>query len=334
VFTIETAGKRVGGAKSGAPRGAHMTTAHAGGLPERWDAVLEHRDRAFRVARARLSNPYDVDDCVQEGMARVVAMPNLDLDRVGPLLSTVVANVATDTHRKHSRSSRLQARLTGSVVTAQVHDEPVCDAAEARWLHTQLGSLAPRERAVLELRAEGRTVAQTAAALGMTYKAVESAFTRGRTALKDLWRATLAGIGALVTRAWRAPDRAAGTAVLAAAVSLAGAAIHLSPLSPAGPGTLAGPATSGVTTTSYPSPAPRVVADLRLSSRTLTRARPPRNLPRARTVAAVQAPTAGKLQPARVSVTREHDRESLPETLQRCVRNGVTVSPSEISCRG
>src|SRR4051812_40844194 len=42
---------------------ARMTTAEAGSLPERWDAVLEHRDRALRVARARLSDPYDVDDC-------------------------------------------------------------------------------------------------------------------------------------------------------------------------------------------------------------------------------------------------------------------------------
>jgi RNA polymerase sigma factor (sigma-70 family) len=312
-----------------------MTTAHAGGLSERWDAVLEHRERALRVARARLTDPYDVDDAVQEGMARVVAMPNLDLDRIGPLLSTVVANVAIDTHRRQDRWARLENKLTTSQITAQPHDEPVCDAAEARWLQEQLASLAPRERAVVELRAEGRSVAETASLLGISYKAVESAFTRGRTALKALWRTTLVGVGALVLRAWRVPNKAVGTTVLAAAVSLVIAVVHLAPSVPFGSHP-AGPGSTGVTAASYRSAEPKLVGGpVRPGGAPAIRGprRPPAST-QVRTIAALQAPKAGKFKPAVVTVTKEHDRESFSETLQRCLRNGVTVSPTDIECRG
>src|SRR4051812_12159339 len=182
-----------------------MTAAYAEDLPERWDAVLEHRDRARRVARARLSSPHDIDDCVQEGMTRVVAMPELDLGRVGPLLSTVVANVAADTHRWQTRSARLRAKVTWTEVAAAPHDDEVCDEAEARWLRSQLHALTPRERAVLELRADGHSVAQTAAELGITYKAVESAYTRGRNVLKAAWRLTLGVLALVATRHVRRP---------------------------------------------------------------------------------------------------------------------------------
>jgi RNA polymerase sigma factor (sigma-70 family) len=312
-----------------------MTTAHAGGLPERWDAVLEHRDRAFRIARARLSDPCDVDDCVQEGMARVVAMPNLDLGRVGPLLSTVVANVATDTHRKHSRTHRLQARLTSTEVTAQVHDEPVCDAAEARWLQTQLEALAPRERAVVEMRAEGRTVAQTATALGMTYKGVESAFTRGRTALKLLWRATLTALGAFVVRAWRVPNRTAGAAVLAAAASLILAVTHLGPGE--SPGLLAQKPLPQVTSTASQTEGLQTAARkglARKASPHVRRPAPKAHVRHATPLVAVQPPQTHDLRWGGVRESRERPDESADETILRCVRKGLTVSPSEISCRG
>jgi RNA polymerase sigma factor (sigma-70 family) len=310
-----------------------MTTAHAGGLSARWDAVLEHRERALRVARARLSDPYDVDDAVQEGMARVVAMPNLDLDRIGPLLSTVVANVAIDTHRKYSRWSRLEARLTSTEVAAQVHDEPVCDAAEARWLHTQLQSLAPRERAVLELRAEGRSVAETASLLGISYKAVDSAFTRGRTALKALWRATLVVLAAATIRVLRLPPKLATAAVLAAAATLAISVLQLAPTSPSKPSTP--PQPPGIAGSSYPGGEPKLVAEetrrqVGATHNTKTRAAA-RRVDRT-TLAAVPPPTSAGIQAGRAALSRKHADESMQQTVRRCIRRGVYVSPWRISC--
>jgi RNA polymerase sigma factor (sigma-70 family) len=307
-----------------------MTTAHAGTLPERWDAVLEHRDRALRVARARLSDPYDVDDCVQEGMARVVAMPNLDRGRVGPLRSTVVANVAADTHRQQVRSLRLRAKVGWSEVPTPPGDEAVCDAAEARWLRTRLETLGERERAVVELRAKGRTVTETAAALGMTYKAVESAFTRGRAALKTLWRATLVTFGAAIMRTLRSSERAAGAAALAAALSFA-IVVQVVPHKPAHHAPAAAPpmpTTSYQTTTAEPSSS--AVGKARTGRRTVA----PRHRDRGAQTLAVVRPPHTFAGPGRVRVTREHPEESLADTAQRCLRKGVTVRPDKIRCNG
>jgi RNA polymerase sigma-70 factor (ECF subfamily) len=307
-----------------------MATSHAGSLPERWDAVLEHRDRALRVARARLSDPYDVDDCVQEGMARVVAMPNLDLGRVGPLLSTVVANVAADTHRQHLRSTRLTSKVERSQLPAEACDEPVCDAAEARWLRTKLDTLGERERSVVQLRAEGRTVAETAAALGMTYKAAESAFTRGRNALKVLWRATLVAVGALPTRT-RFSQRGAGAAVLAAAVSLTVLGVQFGPVEPAGPGSREAHVVPAGTYRS----ASQVSASVANQRPAQSPARPSGadRQQAAAAVATLQPPGAGKLHPAGVSVSNQNSHESLAATLDRCLKKGITISPSKVRCR-
>jgi RNA polymerase sigma factor (sigma-70 family) len=304
-----------------------MSTAPAWNLPERWDAVLEHRDRALRVARARLSDPYDVDDCVQEGMARVVAMPNLDLGRVGPLLSTVVANVAADTHRQHVRSHRLSSKVASTQVPVQAGDEQICDAAEARWLRSQLDTLGERERSVLELRAEGRTVAETAAALGMTYKAAESAFTRGRHALKALWRATLVAVGAATVRGFRSSERTAAAVALAAAMSFA-VAVQFVPQQPTQAQHVTSPAmpeTAYRAVTLGPSSAndaPRTGTEKVVSQRSAHRSQELANIQPPHTYA----------RPGRIRVTREHPDESFLDTVQRCIRKGLTIRPDKIRC--
>lgn len=306
-----------------------MSTAPAWSLPERWDAVLVHRDRALRVARARLSDPYDVDDCVQESMARVVAMPNLDLGRVGPLLSTVVANVAADTHRQHVRASRLTSKVTSSAVPLQPGDEPVCDAAEARWLHSQLHTLGARERAVLELRAEGRTVAETAAALGMTYKAVESAFTRGRNALKTLWRSTLVAVAVCVRRAWRTPEAGISAAAFAAAAVL-GLAVAQSGVASGRPSATARPAQDTPVASIRADAQPTVGRSPSAPSRGLHRR--PGAAARQTQLAVVPRQAVGPVGSIYVRETREHGEETFAQTLERCAKKGITVSPSKIRC--
>jgi RNA polymerase sigma-70 factor (ECF subfamily) len=310
-----------------------MTTAQVGGLAERWTAVLEHRDRAVRVARARLSDPFDVEDCVQEGMARVVAMPNLDLGRVGPLLSTVVANVAADTHRRHVSSRRLVAKVTWTQVPTPPGDEPVCDAAEARWLQAQLNSLGQRDRAVLELRAAGRTVEQTAAALGMTYKAVESAFTRARNSLKGIWRATLAAVALMLRRTWKSQQPAATASVLVAA-TLGMIALHVGHgvdrALPSPPGSSA----QGLATPRGENAASTPVNVVRtLGQAAASRRSSPQGARDATRSTGVQPPDVVAVRSGRSWITREHRDESVVDTVMRCVRRGVNPDPFHLRCR-
>ena len=190
--------------------------------PNVWAEVLAHRDRAVRVARARCSSPNDVQDCVQEALARVAAMPNLDLARIGPLITAVVSNLAVDAHRQRARTDRTAGKLRRTLVHPPPHEDDVCDRHEARWLRSQMDGLTAQDRQALELRASGLRVGEIAREMGVTYKAAENALGRARLGMRAVWRATAALLGVL----WgvrREPRRtpaapALATAALAAAV--------------------------------------------------------------------------------------------------------------------
>jgi RNA polymerase sigma-70 factor (ECF subfamily) len=315
-------------------RSSVVTGETTASLTERWDAVLEHRDRALQVARARLRDPHDVDDCVQEGMARVVAMPDVDLHRIGPLLSKVVANVATDTHRRGARGSRLIAKAGGALVQDEAMDEPVCDAAEARWLRAQLSRLNPQDRAVLEMRADNRTVAETAAALGISYKAAESAFTRARSALKAMWRATLAALGLAFGRAAKSA-RAVPAGAVAAGMVLA---LVLGPPGAASspPGQPGGAATgTGARMTAAAKAQQNVLLAQPAPPGSGRPRTPARHAPGpesvSRSVVTIARPEA--IGGGSTRVTQRHPEESPQETIARCLSKGVDVSPTRIRCR-
>jgi RNA polymerase sigma factor (sigma-70 family) len=185
---VATSSRCLDGSASDAP----MLPVLAHERQRRWEAVLAHRQRLRRVAKARCSVPADVEDCVQEAMVRVVAMPHVDLDRVGGLLTAVVANVAADAHRHAGRSSRLKAKIGNTETSLPGVDESLCDVYEARWLDQHVRALPHRDRQVLALRAEGMSVTEAAEALGITYKAAEGAYTRARRALRLAWRSNQA----------------------------------------------------------------------------------------------------------------------------------------------
>jgi hypothetical protein len=126
---------------------------------------------------------------------RIASMPRVDVTRLGSLVSTVAANLAADTHRHRARGDRLGARLADAFPPAAGPDERVCDTAEAAWLWRRRAELNEQDRAVLELRTAGLTVAQAASALGITYKAAESAFTRARARMRQAWASTLGVLG-------------------------------------------------------------------------------------------------------------------------------------------
>jgi RNA polymerase sigma factor (sigma-70 family) len=154
--------------------------------------VAPHREHMLAVARRRCASEEDAEDCVQEAMLRVAQFDRLDPARTVALLTSVVARLAVDMHRRRSREQRYQPRLAEAPEQQAPPDEAVLDAGEAQWLASQLPLLPERERAVFTQRAAGYTASETAARLGLTYKSVESAFTRARGRMR-IW----AGAGVL-----------------------------------------------------------------------------------------------------------------------------------------
>lgn len=201
-----------------------------------WEALLGSRDRAMRVARARCADPHEAEDCVQEALVRIAAMPNVDISRIGPLVSTVVARLAVDGHRARGRSTRLAGKLRSLDRAAPSPEEDVCDFAEARWLWSLRESLSDQDRRALELRIAGRSVTESAEDLGVTYKAAENSLRRARSRLRTAWAATAALIGVLWVRRPAIP----ATALAAAPVAFLAAAT-LAVLSPAQAPTPAAP---------------------------------------------------------------------------------------------
>jgi RNA polymerase sigma-70 factor (ECF subfamily) len=314
---------------------------------ELWSALLAERDRAKRVARARCSSPHDAEDCVQEAMARVAAMPDVDASRVGPLLSTVVANLATDTHRARARAARAEPRLVAAGLPHPSPEEEVCDVLEARWLWDRRMELPDQDRAVLELRTEGRTAGQAAEALGVTYKAAESAYTRARSRMMKIWRTAAALLGIL----WGRPARESApvTVPVAASATIAVLALLTAVLPGAGgraeAGEGAGPrripaAATLPATASAKAPAP---AGLR-PERTAPSSSPPvspgaQTAPRPAPVAAPRAvllpgAAAGPIYAPDVQGGQQRTDESLTDTVGRCLREGVVVTPTYVNCAG
>jgi len=306
-----------------------------------WKALAGQRHRAVRVALARGADAQDVDDVVHEAMLRVAAMPRVDLARVGPLLTTVVTNLVVDGHRRRAAADKALRRLRAQPAEVPPVDDDICDAAEARWLDEQIPSLPAQDGRVLRLRALGVTRRQAAASLGITDKAAEGAYSRARSRMNAIWRPTAAllGIGWVrQLRHWRTAAPAAGAAAAAFVV----VALHHTP-EPAPPDS------------AVPPPAPSA-ADL--PKRPLVRADAPARLtalapPQDPAPADAPLGPARRTQPKRISkpimstrpldgtagltggsvgVEQRDPDQSLTESLQQCIEEGVTVTPYEIGC--
>lgn len=146
--------------------------------PERWALLVPHRDRLIRIARGKLADGHEAEDCVHDSLIRALGFADLDSDRVGAFLTTVVVRLCADRHRAHARARRSAPRLW--VGGHDEFEEGVCDRVLGARLHARLSDLSPRERDVLRARADGYSVRETAERLQISVKAAESAFTRGR----------------------------------------------------------------------------------------------------------------------------------------------------------
>jgi RNA polymerase sigma factor (sigma-70 family) len=323
-----------------AVEGPSLTQPTAPSRSDLWSALLAERGRAQRVARARCSSPQDAEDCVQEALARVVAMPDVDLRRVGPLLSVIVANLAADTHRSRGRALKAEPRLVAAGLAQPSPEEEVCDALEARWLWDMRTELPDQDRAVLELRAHGHTAGQAAEALGVTYKAAESAYTRARTRMRAIWRAAAALFGIL----WGRPVRESAPVAVPVAASVAVALLAvLGVVVPADDGQAnpgsgrplveAGRAEAAVRAVPQVQAARRPVRPAPAPSAARPAPRDPPS-PAAAPIRLVPQSSAGPAYVTGVRVGEERPEESVTETVERCLREGVIVTPSHVDCAG
>jgi RNA polymerase sigma-70 factor (ECF subfamily) len=300
-----------------------------------WAALLDNRERATRVALARCGSRDEVEDCVQEAMTRVAAMPDVDVARVGQLLTAVVSNLAADAHRARSRAVRNLHRVVPPPQPGP--EEQVCDVAEAKWLWAQRGSLQEHDRRVLDLRLAERSVGDAARELGITYKSAEHALARARGCLRAAWRATaaLAGVlwGSRLRRAVSSPavalSPAALTFVMALAIGAAGGldsnvSAGTERMSPAD--AVSQPAAHGAAPPTARSSLP--VGVVRRRAGPAVRPAPQRE----RTVARTPELEAGGLRVPSRPVTHSRDDETFLESTERCLREGPVVTPGYIGC--
>jgi RNA polymerase sigma factor (sigma-70 family) len=172
-------------------------------LVRRWALAEAEREALIRLARRKGLNEADAEDCVQEAIVKVVPRPELDEARIGALLATVVKRRAIDMHRRARSAARASQRLE-TIATQDVAgpDDALCDRDEAEWSARVVKGLPPLQRRVLVARAQGRSWNEIAAEMSTSVKAVESAVSRARAAVRVAIAATL-GIGATLARRWR-----------------------------------------------------------------------------------------------------------------------------------
>ena len=152
----------------------------------RWTLVLPHRERLLRLARTRLNSAQDAEDCVQEALLRAASFRSLDEARVGPFLTSTLLRLCVDHYRLSDRQHRLRQRIAFVDISPDP-GELVSDQDLGLWMLDQAHQLQGRARHVVLARAAGLSVAAAAGELGISVKAAESAFTRGRARLRGLY---------------------------------------------------------------------------------------------------------------------------------------------------
>ncbi|MGW6568389.1 RNA polymerase sigma factor [Streptomyces sp. NPDC054975] len=162
-------------------------------LAQRWELLLPHRERLYRLARVRLTGHQDAEDCVQEALLRAAGYRDLDADRVGPFLTSITLRLCVDVYRHRERTRRFLHQHSFAPETASGPEEAACAAAEGAWMLQQVQRLGGRERDVVLARIEGTSTREAADHLGISIKAAEGAFTRARARLRRWHGASLAG---------------------------------------------------------------------------------------------------------------------------------------------
>lgn len=142
-------------------------------------AVVALQPTLYRLARTQLASQADREDAVQETLRRAWEKRDRLRDEraVKAWLVRILLNVCRDTQRQHRRQTPV----------AEVPERPAQEASHP--LVDALLTLPAKYRAVIVLHyAEGYSVAETAALLGIPQGTVKTRLARGRRALEKAYQ--------------------------------------------------------------------------------------------------------------------------------------------------
>ena len=139
-----------------APRAADPST-------EALDLFNQHGGAIYRFCRVTLGRADEADDVVQEAFLKLLQHLERQGDRsnLRAWLFTVAANACRDRLRWRGRWLPWRVELDTRVV------EAVADRADLRDARAALRALAPRDRLLLSLRAQGLSYREMATAAGI-----------------------------------------------------------------------------------------------------------------------------------------------------------------------
>lgn len=309
----------------------------AEGDPACWLALWAQRPVLLSIARRRLTSPDEAEDVVADAMVRTFER-RIPPAEAGRYCTVVVINLCVDRARSMARLQRVAPLLCDSSLSP-APEEGVLAAVGVTTVRTGIAGLPGRQRAALELRANGAAVTDIATQMSLPYKAVESLLSRGRAALRAHLLAAASALMAVFSLCTRAGPVRTASAFGAVPVSLVLA------LATQGPQALVVPAEAtlpAVVTASLEPAAP--VARAREPREALVAAVPGRpraepwqtpsvQQPRTRPTVAVAETDAHGVPVSDVVVTQEAADEDLLTSVGRCLAEGPVVNPEEVGCR-
>jgi RNA polymerase sigma factor (sigma-70 family) len=304
----------------------------------RWTALAGHREEVVAKLRHRLGDHPDAEDFVQEALIKVAARADVDPSRAVGLLLTTATRLAIDGHRRQLTEMRAIA-LLGHQGDSAWPEEQVLGRLAVREIRRHMSELPPREREVFARRANGYGLAEAAAALAVSYKAVDRAYAKARAKLQRAMGAVTSWMGWLVVKRRRIVLGAQGGGVpAAAAIALIVGSVVSATQGRAAPRD-AGSDPGGVVTVHL---GKRLsLSDALVSSpRERPRSGPTPSVslggtPRATSKAAAVVGPVGQphvVVAGGASVHRERKEEDVSTTLSKCLREGVQLRATYIGC--
>lgn len=150
---------------------------------------LRYRDRVLRYCLYRLGDVTEAEDAASAVfMKALVGLEGFrDDGAFRPWLFRIAHNEVVDHHKRRFRHSEIALSLAADLVDPLQSPEDAAVTADAiRRLRALLGTLPPRERAVLELRLTDLTTSEIAAVLAISEENVRTAQSRALARLRDV----------------------------------------------------------------------------------------------------------------------------------------------------
>lgn len=143
----------------------------------------------FRRALLLLGNRHEAEDAAQEAVTRLLVQGSGTVKNPGAWLRQVVSRLAYDVLRRGKRTVELppsEAQLNDAAADAAPPDpaQAVVAHEQAQLVRSALDQLAPRDRLILLLRAEGLSYKEIAQAAGCRPESVGTLLVRAERRLK------------------------------------------------------------------------------------------------------------------------------------------------------